>query len=107
MSSTQQWLYRIQPFRPQMLTDGGTPEEAAIVSEHFAYLQRLMEEGVLLLAGRTLNTDYSSFGIAVFNAESEEAAWELAHNDPAVKKKVMRAEIYPYRMALFDPENAV
>lgn len=69
-----QFLYRIRPTRAAMLSDGPTAEEQTLVGEHFAYLQGLTERGVVILAGRTLNTDESSFGIVVFNAASEEAA---------------------------------
>lgn len=100
MSELQQYLYRIQPVRPAMLTEGPTPEEAQCVSDHFAYLQDLTEKGIVLLAGRTTNDDYSSFGIAIFQAESEAAVRALIENDPVVKNRVMRAELYPYRIAL-------
>ncbi len=56
--------------------------------------------GVVILAGRTLNTDESSFGIVIFQAESEKAARQVVNNDPAVRQRVMRAELYPYRIAL-------
>ena len=52
------------------------------------------------LAGRTLNTDESSFGIVIFEAESEKAARQVVDNNPAVRQEVMRAELYPYRIAL-------
>ncbi len=100
MSDAQQFLYKIQPTRPAMLTDGPTEAETAVVSQHFNYLQELTEQGVVLLAGRTLNTDASSFGIVIFVADSEEAAQTIVHNDPAVNQGVMRAELYPYRVAL-------
>ncbi|MBU0490924.1 MAG: YciI family protein [Chloroflexi bacterium] len=100
MSDVTQYLYKIQPARPEMLVKGPTPEEEAVVSQHFAYLQRLLGEGVVILAGRTLNTDESSFGIVIFNAPSEEAARRVMHDDPAVQAGVMRAELYPYRIAL-------
>lgn len=106
MSSISQFLYRIQPTRPAMLTDGATPEEAEIVSRHFARLQSLMEQGIVILAGRTLNTDPSSFGIVVFNAESEAAARAIMESDPAVSEGVMRAELFPYRVALIAEKNA-
>lgn len=82
-----------------MLTEGPTEEEAQRVSEHFQHLQKLMGKGMLILAGRTQNSDYSSFGIALFEAESDEAMREIVANDPAVKHRVMRAEWYPYRLA--------
>jgi uncharacterized protein YciI len=102
-----QYLYRIQPFRPQMLTEGPTDEEARITGQHFEYLKGLMAEGVVILAGRTTNTDYSSFGIVIFNAESDAAARAIMENDPAIINRVMRGEVFPYRMALLEAANVV
>jgi uncharacterized protein YciI len=100
MNEMKQFLYKIQPSRPAMLTDGPTSEEGRIVSEHFNYLKDLTEAGTVLLAGRTLNTDESSFGIVILQATDEAAAKEVMLKDPAVKKGVMLAEFYPYRVAL-------
>ncbi len=100
-----QYLYRIQPARPAMLAEGPTPEEAAIVGEHFAYLKGLTERGVVILAGRTLNTDESSFGVIVFNAASEDEARAIVEGDPAVRGGVMRAALFPYRVALIREQN--
>ncbi|MBA3534190.1 MAG: hypothetical protein H0T73_19895 [Ardenticatenales bacterium] len=65
-----------------------------------ADLTRLTEEGVVVLAGRTLHTDASSFGIVIFRAANDDAAQQLMQGDPAVQKSVMRAELFPYRIAL-------
>ena len=100
MSDVTHYLYRIQASRPEMLTHGPTPEEAETVSQHFAYLKQLTEQGVVVLAGRTLNTDASSFGIVILQADSEEAARNVMQHDPAVQRQVMRAELFPYRIAL-------
>ncbi len=100
MSETTQYLYTIQPTRAAMLSEGTTPEEAQIVGQHFAYLKALTDQGIVILAGRTLNTDESSFGIVIFNAASEEAAREVMLDDPAVRQGVMRAKLYPYRVAM-------
>jgi uncharacterized protein YciI len=100
-----QYLYRIQPTRIEMVSVGATPQEQEIVSQHFDNLKRLMEEGVVILAGRTLNGDDSTFGIVVFNAESEEEARRIMENDPAVRQGVMRAELFPYRVALIAERN--
>ena len=95
-----QFLYRIQPTRSEMLSEGPTAAEADVIQRHFSYLQRLMMAGAVQMAGRTLNTDDSSFGIVIFEAESEEAASEIVQNDPAVQKGVMHAELFPFRTAL-------
>jgi uncharacterized protein YciI len=83
-----------------MLTNGPTEDEAAITSEHFRYLKGLTDGGVVVLAGRTLNTDASSFGIVILRADSEAKARAVMENDPGVAKGVMRAALYPYRIAL-------
>ncbi len=94
------WLYRIQPIRDDMLTSGPDEREQALVTEHFAYLQKLHEQGVVKLAGRTLTTDSASFGIVLFQAESEEAAHRIMRGDPAVKGRVFRGELFPFRVAI-------
>ena len=89
-----------------MLMSGSTEFESRIVSEHFNYLKQLTSDGVVILGGRTQNTDHSSFGIVLFNAETVEAVREIMLNDPAVKNKVFRAELFPYKMGPVRPDNA-
>lgn len=103
MAVTTQYLYRIQPTRPAMLTEGPTPAEAEIVSQHFNYLRDLADQGIVLLAGRTLNTDESTFGIVIFRAASDDDAVAIMQADPAVQHDVMQAELFPYRIALMTP----
>jgi uncharacterized protein YciI len=98
----EQFLYRLKASRPDILKTGPTAEEAAIVQEHFDYLKDLARQGVVILVGRTLTTDESTFGLAIFRAESEEAAREIMSNDPAVKKGVMHATLFPFRVALME-----
>lgn len=95
------YLYRIQPTRAAMLTEGPTHDEARAIGAHFAYLQALAEAGRLFLAGRTLNTDASSFGIALYDAADDAAAQAVLHDDPAVRQGVMRGEVLPFRAALW------
>jgi uncharacterized protein YciI len=95
-----QWLYYLQPTRLGMLTEGPTIEEAKTVTNHFAYLEDLTEKGVMILMGRTQNNDASTFGIAIFEAEDLSTARTIMENDPAVQGGVMRAVLYPYKIAL-------
>ncbi len=106
MSDSQQYLYLIQPTRMAMLADGPTPQEEETIARHFDYLKALVERGIVILAGRTLNTDESSFGIVIFMAESEEAARAIMSNDPAVEVGVMHAQLFPYRIALMVDRGA-
>jgi len=71
-----------------------------VVAEHFAYLQDLNGKGVIILVGRTLNTDESTMGLAIFRAESEETARQIMNDDPAVRKNLMTATLYPFKVSL-------
>ncbi len=100
MSEPPRFVYRIRPTRRGMLAEGPTKAEAAVIDRHFAYLQRLVGEGVVLLAGRTLTTDASSFGIVILAATDAERAQQIMSRDPAVAEGVMHAELAPFRIAL-------
>jgi uncharacterized protein YciI len=100
MAELREFLYKIQPTRLELLSIGPTTKETHIMSDHFNYLKDLTEKGVVVLAGRTLNTDSSAFGIVVFKAASESSARLIMENDPAVKHGLMHAELFPYRVAL-------
>jgi len=96
----QEFLYRLQLLRGDMLRTGPTDSEQAVVAEHFAYLQNLNAQGVIILVGRTLTTDENTMGLTVFRAESEDAARQIMNSDPAVKKRVMTATLYPFKVVL-------
>ncbi len=94
------WLYRVQPLRDDMLSAGPTEEEQALVAEHFEYLKTLHKQGVVQLAGRTQTEDSASFGIVLFRAESKEEALRVMREDPAVKGRVSRGEVFEFGMAI-------
>jgi uncharacterized protein len=96
-----QFIYRIHPTRADMLSSGPTEREARVVGEHFEYLKGLTAAGHVHMAGRTLTTDERTFGIVVFSAPSETAAKEMVAHDPAVHHGVMRAELWPFQVALW------
>ena len=96
----QEFLYRTQLVREDMLRTGPTESEKAVVAEHFAYLQDLTAQGVMIFVGRTLNTDENAMGLAVFRAGSEDAARQIMNADPAMKKGVMTAILYPFKVVL-------
>ena len=106
MSEAKHYLYKIQPKRSNMLAEGLTSHESETMAKHFAYLQQLTQQGILILAGRTLNNDEDAFGIAIIKVHSEEEARGLMENDPAVSHGVMNARLFPYRVAFISEANA-
>ncbi len=95
-----QYLYRIQPTRLEMLTQGPTEAEAETLARHVAYLESQAAHGGVILAGRTQTADRDTFGIVIFEAEDDAAAERLMADDPAVADGVMHAKLFPYRVAV-------
>lgn len=100
-----QYLYRIQPTRLEMVTHGPTDEETSILSEHFNHLTSLTKQGVVLVFGRTQTNDSSTFGLAIFRAESDDAARSIMNHGPAVKNGIMQAKLFPYKVAGLNTSN--
>ena len=100
MMDENQYIYQLRPNRLQMLIGGRTSEEEDLIAQHFDYLKALMVLGIVMLAGRTMTADKHAFGIVIFRANSEEEARGIMEKDPVVQHRVMRAELYPFRVAL-------
>jgi uncharacterized protein len=98
----QEFLYKLQLVRGDMLQTGPTEQEQAVVAQHFAYLQDLTTKGTIILVGRTLTTDENAMGLAIFRAESEVEASRIMNSDPAVKNGVMTATLYPFKIVLHE-----
>jgi len=91
-----EYNYLIHPYRHGFFDDP-TVEEEAILDEHFTYLKKAAEAGIVLLAGPC--TD-DTFGLVIFQAENDEAANAFMFADPSVKKNLMVAELHPMRISI-------
>jgi len=65
------------------------------MEEHFAYVQRLFDQGKLLLGGAA--TD-GAIGVLVFRVDSAEEAQRIFDEDPAVKAAIGHSEFHPFRV---------
>ena len=95
------FMYTLHPTRLAMLTEGPTDAERAAAAEHWTYSQKLLEDGVIVFGGRTLErTSAGSFAIAVIRADSEQEARQIMEADPAVNAGVFRARLFPFQPML-------
>jgi uncharacterized protein YciI len=94
------YIYLFDAVRREMITDpdAWTEEDLRIAEEHFAYLKNATEEGIVLLAGRSL--DGEGPAIVILEATSEKAARDFMEADPFVADGLMRANLHPFRPAL-------
>ena len=96
----QQYLYvlRVAP----ALHDQArwTQADNDAVSRHFTRLADGVKAGKVIFAGKTTEPLDTTFGLVVFEAESEAAARQFMESDPAVVAGVMSATLHPYVLAL-------
>jgi uncharacterized protein YciI len=92
-----EWIYFIHAPREDFGATM-TEEEQAVWATHFERLQRLTAEGVMILVGPTLGR--INTGIAVFEANDEEAARRIMEEDPAIASGIARGELRPFRVSL-------
>src|SRR4051794_12547612 len=91
------WIYFIHPPRDDFAATM-TDEERAVWGVHFERLERLVADGVVVLAGPTLGP--VNTGILVFEADDQAAAQRLLDEDPTVAGGFVRGELRPFRVSL-------
>lgn len=96
-SGAQTFAVFLTPVRAGM-PDDPTPAETEAVGAHLAYYERLLDDGDLVLAGRT--TASPIWGVMVFEAGSLEEAERVARADPGVVAGVFEVRVQPFRVVL-------
>jgi uncharacterized protein YciI len=92
-----EWVYFIHPPRENFAATM-TQQERVVWDEHFQRLQRLLAEGVLILAGPTLGP--VNTGIAILEAPDEETARKYMTEDPTIASGIAAGELRPFRASL-------
>lgn len=90
-----EWLYFLLPPRDDF-AETMTEDEQRAFDEHFAYMEKLLAEGTLVLAGPTLGP--ANTGLCIFEAEDGEAAREIMEADPPVAQGLVRGQLRPFRI---------
>jgi len=93
-----QWLLVIRPHRENFAATM-TDEEREVWGRHAERLAAGAEAGTVLLAGPTLGP--VNFGITVFEAADEQAAWAFVNDDPTVSEGHVTPELYPFRATFY------
>lgn len=100
VQAREQYVYVLQvaPRFQQQAT--WTEAENAVVARHFDRLVLATKAGQVILAGRTNEPLDKTFGLVIFEADSETAAREFMESDPTVAAGLMTATLHPYAVAL-------
>ena len=92
-----EWIYFLHPPRDDFAATM-TADEAAVFSDHFEHLSRLLADGLLVLAGPTLGP--TNTGLCVFEAPDEAAARAIMKSDPAIAGGIVTGELREMRVSL-------
>ncbi|ARI75983.1 YciI family protein [Halobacillus mangrovi] len=95
-----EYLYRLTLIKRLLKEENWTKADEKIVTDHFHHLKSWTEEGKVVMAGRTTNEDASQFGIVIFYATNAQEAEHMMNEDPAIKKGIMKGELFPFKIAL-------
>ena len=96
-----QYIYQFLPGdRAGLATDrdAWTEDDDRVAEEHYQRLLKATEEGIVILAGRSL--DGVGPAIVVFEAETDEDAHRFMEEDPFIFNGLFRAALHPFRAAL-------
>lgn len=96
---TRQFLLQIEPVRGDFALSNVTAEELPVLQAHGAYLRELLASGKLVSAGQAFQPRHL-YGLIVVEAPDAAAAQAILDADPAVKNKVFRGEVIPYRTVI-------
>lgn len=97
----KQFVWKVETNRPGFTLQTMTPEERQAISGHGQYLMSLKAEGKLTHAVQVFDPKGTG-GFVIVNAASLEEARAMLENDPGVKAKVFRGEVFPARVVI-DP----
>ncbi len=86
--------------RPELLTDpdAWSEKDERASDEHYQRLAQATEDGLVILAGRSL--DGIGPSVVVLEADSEEDARRFMEEDPFLTEGLFGASLHPFRAAL-------
>ncbi len=97
MAEKKQFFGQLLGTRPDWPNDM-TTEEEKIMTQHFSYLQELVSDNRVLLAGPVF--DDPVFGLVIISAETKEQAEAILDADPSVLAGLHRYQISEMRVSL-------
>jgi uncharacterized protein YciI len=86
------YLYKLIPPRPTFMADM-TADEAAIMEQHFDYWTSLLDGGAVVAYG-PVNDPAGGYGLAILEADTEQAARNIGDADPAVAKQLASFQVF-------------
>ena len=75
-----------------------TEKEEKIMKDHFVYLQKLLKEKKLIMAGPVFSNPV--YGLIILQVDSQAEAREILEKDPSVISGLLTYDVSPMRVSL-------
>lgn len=98
------YAYRFVSYKPDLPVSMTEPE-AAVMGEHVAYWQNLLDKGIAVAFGPVLDPA-GAWGIAVVEAASEDEVRTIRAGDPVIRDDLGTIDIYPMPGAITRPATS-
>lgn len=72
------------------------PQMAQLISDHAAYWKQIASNGNLVIRGETVSNKLGQIVIYKLDRSKEDAAFQIAHNDPLVKRGKWTTTVYKW-----------
>jgi uncharacterized protein YciI len=97
-----QFVYFMQAVDPAKAAsrDNWTDEDQVTFNLHWANLERLRDEGILIMAGRCQDADGGGPAITILEVDSEAEARRIFESEPFIQRGFATGTLHPYRVAL-------
>ncbi len=82
--------------KPGMIKLDDKSKAAEILQEHLKSIEQWEDEGKIVIDGRFGRNDKSYKGAFILNVKSKEEAKSLLETDPAIKERLLVAEVYDW-----------
>lgn len=92
------FVYKLIPPRPTFAADMNDTE-GATMGEHAEYWQRIFGDGRVVVYG-PVGDPAGSWGLAVVEADTEDAVRAIGADDPAVKSGMCTFDVFPMAAAI-------
>lgn len=97
-----QYMYIMQAHDPAKAAsqENWTAEDQETFNLHWANLERLRDEGRLILAGRAQDADGSGPAVCILEVDSEEEAKRIFESEPFFQRGFASGRLHPFRVAI-------
>ncbi len=98
------YIYKLILVDRLFTRENWTKPDEDIIMRHVAHLRQLLQDGRLVIAGKTAELSPDTYGIVICTASDYAEAQKIINSDPGVDEGIMTGYLQEYSVAFFNKE---